>query len=63
MNGPYVINPNDFKWIGTCWIPLRVNGNNTSASYDAIYFESYGVEHNPRETKKWVRNKNIVTNF
>ena len=63
MDGQYVINPNDFKLIGTCGIPLYVNGNNASASYDAIYSESYGVEHNPRETKKWIRNKNIVTNF
>ena len=52
MDGPYVINPNDFTLVGTCWITLYVNGNNASASYDAIHFESYGVEHNPRETKK-----------
>ena len=63
MDGPYVINPNDFTLVGTCWITLYVNGNNASASYDAIHFESYGVEHNPREIKKWIRNKNIVTSF
>ena len=28
---------------------LPVNGNNRGASYDAIYFDSFAVEHIPKE--------------
>ena len=34
-----------------------VNGNN------AIYFDSFGVEHIPKEIKKFLGNKNIITNI
>ena len=37
-----------------------MNGNNGSASYDAIYFESFGVQHIPKQSKKFIRNKNIT---
>ena len=30
-------------------IALYVNGNNRKASYDAIYFDSFGVEYIPKE--------------
>ena len=40
-----------------------MNGNNGSASYDATYFESFGVEHIPKEIKKFRGNKNIITNI
>ena len=56
-NGAYVINPDGFKSIGTHWITLYVNGNNI------IYFESFRVEHIPKEIKKFIRNKNIITNI
>ena len=46
--------------IGTHWIALYVNGNNRRASYDAIYFHSLGVEHIPKEIKKFMRNKNVI---
>ena len=36
---------------------LYVNGNNRRASYDAICFDSYGVEHIPKETKKVIVRK------
>ena len=36
---------------------MYVNGNNI------IYFDSVGVEHIPREVKKIIRNKNIITNI
>ena len=38
-----------------------MNGNNKRASYDAIYFDSFGVEHIPKETKKFIGKKNIIT--
>ena len=31
---------------------LYVNGNNRRTSYDAIYFDSFGVGHIPKEIKK-----------
>ena len=31
--------------------------------YNATYFDSFGVEHIPKEIKKFVRNKNIITNI
>ena len=42
---------------------LYVNGNNGRASYDAIYFFSFGVGHIPKEIKKFIGNKNITTNI
>ena len=34
-----------------------MNGNNI------IYFDSFGVENIPKEIKKFIRNKNIITNI
>ena len=34
-----------------------MNGDNVT------YFDSFGVEHNPKEIKKFIRNKNITTNI
>ena len=59
-NGPYIINFDEFKSIGTHWIALYVNGNNRRATYDAIYFDSFGVGHIPEEIKKLTGNKNII---
>ena len=43
--------------MGTYWKALYVNGNNI------IYFDSFGVEHIPKEIKKFIRNKNIARNI
>ena len=48
-DGAYVINLDEFKSIGSHWIALYVNDNNRRASYDAIYFYSFGVENILRE--------------
>ena len=40
----YVINLDEYKSIGIHWITLYVNGNGK-----AIYFDSFGVEHIPKE--------------
>ena len=47
--GAYSINLDGFKPIGTHWIDLYVNNNSKRASYKAIYFNSFGVEHIPKE--------------
>ena len=38
-------------------IDLYVNGNNVT------YFDSFGGEHFPKETRKFISNKNIKTNI
>ena len=53
----YVINLDEYSDIGTHWVPLYVLNN------DAIYFDSFGVEHIPEEIKKFISNKNIKTNI
>ena len=62
-DGVCVKNLDEFKSIGTHWIHLYVNGNNGRASYDAVYFDSFGVEHIPKEIKRFIGNKNIITNI
>ena len=42
---------------------LYVNGNNGCLSYDETYFESFGVEHIPKEVEKFIENENISTNI
>ena len=55
-DGAYVINLDEFKSGRTNWMALYVNGNYF------IYFDSFGVEHIPKEIKKLIGNKNIRTN-
>ena len=56
-DGAYVINLDENKSIGTHWIALSVNDNNVT------YFDSFGVEYIPKEIKKFIGNKNIITNI
>ena len=56
-DGAYVINLDDYKSIGTHWIALYANLNNI------IYFDSFGVKHIPKGIKKFIGNKNIITNI
>ena len=56
-DGSYVINLDELKSIETLWIALYVNG------YNIIYFESFGVEHKVKQIKKFIGNKNIITNI
>ena len=56
-NGAYVINLDEYADIGTHWIALFCNKNET------LYFNSFGVEDVPKEIKKFVGNKNIKANI
>ena len=56
-DGAYVINLDEYFDIGTHWVTLWVNNNNVN------YFDSFGVEHIPREIKKFINNKNIIINI
>ena len=42
-DGAYVINPDEYSDIGTHWIALYSLNNNVT------YFDSFGVEHIPKE--------------
>ena len=53
----YVINLDEYSDIGTHWIALYVKNN------DITYFDSFGVEHIPKEIKAFIKNRNIKTNI
>ena len=55
--GAYVINLDEYSDIGTHWIALYVKNN------DITYFDSFGVEHIPKENKTFIKNKNVKTNI
>ena len=56
-DGAYVINLDEYSDIGTHWIALY--GNTKTVTY----FDSFGVEHIPKEIKKFINNKNIIANI
>ena len=53
----YAINLDEYSDIGTHWIAFYVKNNNVT------YFDSFGVEHVPKEIIKFIDNKNIKTNI
>ena len=55
--GASVVNLDEYSDIGTHWIALYVNNKTVT------YFHSFGVEHIPKEIKKFINNKNIITNI
>ena len=55
-DGIYIINLDEYSDIGTHWVALWVNNNVT-------YFDSFGVEHIPKEIIKFIENRNIKTNI
>ena len=57
-NGAYVINLDEYRDIGTHGVALYVNNKTI------IYFDSFGVEHIPKEIIKFnVNNKKIIINI
>ena len=56
-DGAYVTNFDEYVHIGTHWIALFCNRS------EIVYFDNFGVEHVTEEIKKFVRNKNIITNI
>ena len=56
-DGAYVANLDECESVGTHWIALYVN------SCNLIYFDSFWVEYITKEIKKFIDNKNIVTNI
>ena len=56
-NSAYVINLDEYHDIGTHWVALYVNNKTIT------YFDSFGVEHIPREIMKFIVRKKIITNI
>ena len=56
-DGAYVINLDEHYDIGTNWIALYVNNKTVT------YFNSFGIEHIPKELQKFIGNKNIINNI
>ena len=56
-NGASVINLDEYHDIGTHWVALYVNNKTVT------YFDSFGVEHIPKEIMEFFDNKNIITNI
>ena len=56
-DGAYAINLDEYSDIGTHWIALYVKNN------DINYFDSFGVEHIPREIIKFIGRRNIIVNI
>ena len=48
--GAYVINLDEYETTGTHWVSLFVKTN------EAIYFDSFGIEHIPKEINKFINN-------
>ena len=56
INGAYIINLDEYESMESHWIALHVNAKSVT------YFDSFGIEHIPKETKKFIGNKNITMN-
>ena len=54
-NGTYIINLDEYADVGTHWTALYALNNH------ATYFDSFGVEHIPREIRRFIGNKNMQT--
>ena len=48
-DGAYIINLDEYSDIGTYWVALYINN-------DITYFNSFGVEHIPKEFKAFIYN-------
>ena len=56
-NGAYIVNLDKYSYIRTHWIALYVNNKTVT------YFDSFGIEHIPKEVKKFIGNRNIISNI
>ena len=56
-NDAYVINLDEYHHIGTHWVALYVNNKIVT------YFDSFGIEHIPKEITKFINRKKMITNI
>ena len=57
MDGAYITNLDEDSDIGSHWVALWVNNSNVT------YFNSFRIEHIPKEIIKFTENRNIKTNI
>ena len=65
-HGVYVINPDEYSDNGTHWVALYVGEASPKDvnNNDATYFDSFGVEHIPKEIKAFIdRSLSIAANI
>ena len=55
--GAYVINLEDDTGVGSHWVALFIEGNR------CMYFDSFGVEHVPREVVEFIRSDVVIKNI
>ena len=55
--GAYAINLDEYSDIGTHWIASYVKNKTVT------YFDSFVIEHIPKEVKKFIGNRNIISNI
>ena len=55
--GAYVINLDEYENTGTHWVSLFVKTKYT------VYFDSFGIEHIPKEINKFIGNNDIKSNI
>ena len=55
--GAYIINFDEYGNTGTHWVSLFVKANKV------IYFDSFGIEHIPKEINKFINNNNFESNI
>ena len=55
--GAYVINLDEYENTGTHWVSLFVKQKYT------VYFDSFGIEHIPKEINKFIGNNKIKSNI
>ena len=53
--GAYVINLDEYENTGTHWVSLFVKANKV------IYFDSFGIEHIPKEINKFINNDTTMS--
>ena len=51
--GAYVINLDEYENTGTHWVSIFVKPKYT------VYFDSFGIEHIPKEINKFIHNENL----
>ena len=56
-DGAYITNFDEYADLGTHWIALYCEQS------EIIYFDSFGVEHVPKEVEKFIGHKNVKTNI
>ena len=56
-NKAYIINTDEYADAGTHWVALYVKND------EITYFDSFGIEHVPKEIKKFIGHKDIITNI